>query len=134
MTLATFISTSYNVYKDSKGFLFSGLSGAVINIILNFVFIPLFGIYGAALATACSYIAVFIYRVFDTRKYVKMHFNLKHLLLLLLVLISCIVTYLDTYIGIIWCIIAVILVVAYYRDVVFYILNAMRKKLRSFKR
>ena len=31
MTLATFISTSYNVHKDSKGFLYSGLIGAIIH-------------------------------------------------------------------------------------------------------
>lgn len=71
LTLATFFSTSYNVNKDSKGMLFSGLFGAVVNIILNFVLIPQYKVYGAALATAISYISVFVYRFFDTKKYVN---------------------------------------------------------------
>lgn len=68
--LASFVSTSYSVYKDNKGFLFSGTFGAVLNIILNFILIPAIGIYGAALATCLSYMAVFIYRIFDTKKYI----------------------------------------------------------------
>lgn len=67
MTLSTFISTSYNVHKDSKGFLYSSIVGALVNIILNLVFIPFFGIYSAAIATLISYIAVFVYRWIDVK-------------------------------------------------------------------
>lgn len=126
MTLATFISTSYNVHKDSKGFLFSGLTGAIMNILLNFVFIPLFGVYGAALATVCSYIAVFVYRICDTKKYVKIHFNLRQLALLLVVLISCFVTYLEEYLGAIWCVAAIAIIVICYRKVVLGILKTVK--------
>lgn len=69
LTMGTFLSTSYTVHKDSKGFLFSGLVGAIINITLNWLLIPLWGIHGAAFATCVSYIIVFLYRVIDTRKY-----------------------------------------------------------------
>lgn len=71
LTLASFLSSSYTVYKDSWGFLKSGTFGAVINILLNWLLIPMFGIAGAAFATCISYIVVFVYRVFDTRKYMK---------------------------------------------------------------
>lgn len=71
LTLGTFMSTSYTVHKDSKGFLMSGLFGGVLNIILNFLLIPIIGVYGAALATCISYISVFAFRVFNTRKYMK---------------------------------------------------------------
>lgn len=69
LTLATFMSTSYTVHKDSKGFLFSATFGAVLNIILNWILIPMLDVYGAALATCISYISVFIFRLFHTRKY-----------------------------------------------------------------
>lgn len=72
MSVGTFLSTSYTVNKDSKGFLVSGATGAVINIILNAIFIPIIEVYGAALATCVSYISVFIYRAIDTRKYLKL--------------------------------------------------------------
>ena len=47
------ISTSYTVHKDSFGYLFSGSFGAVFNILLNFILVPVIGVYGAALATCC---------------------------------------------------------------------------------
>lgn len=70
LTLGTFMATTYNVHKDSCGFLVSGSIGAIINIILNFILIPMIGVFGAAIATCISYIAVFSFRVFHTRKYI----------------------------------------------------------------
>ena len=75
LTLSTFISTSYNVNKDSGGLLRSATIGAIANIALNAILIPPIGVQGAALATTISYIIVFIYRMFDTKKYLKMHFT-----------------------------------------------------------
>lgn len=69
MTMSTFLSTSYTVHKDSRGFLISGSLGAALNIILNAVMIPALGISGAALATLLSYFTVFVYRIIDTSKY-----------------------------------------------------------------
>ena len=71
LTMGTFLSTSYTVNKDSKGFLYSGSFGALINITLNWALIPVIGVHGAALATCVSYVSVFLYRVRDTRKYIK---------------------------------------------------------------
>lgn len=69
LTIGTFLSSMYTVNKDSKGFLYSGTLGAIINITLNWILIPKIGIHGAALATCISYICVMLYRVIDTRKY-----------------------------------------------------------------
>lgn len=70
LTLATFMATSYTVHKDGFGYLFSGMFGALLNILLNFILIPIIGVYGAAVATCFSYIAVLIFRYFHTRKYI----------------------------------------------------------------
>lgn len=78
LTMATFLSTFYTVNKDSKGFLYSGTAGAVINIGLNALLIPAIAIHGAALATCISYICVFLYRVCDTRKYMRVQVFRKH--------------------------------------------------------
>ncbi len=71
LTLGTFMATSYTVHKDSFGFLFSGIFGAVFNVALNFLLIPVIGVYGAAVATCVSYIAVFLFRLVHTRKYIR---------------------------------------------------------------
>ena len=65
------MATSYTVHKDSFGYLFSGMFGAIFNIVMNFVLIPLIDVYGAAIATCISYILVFTFRLFHTRKYIQ---------------------------------------------------------------
>ncbi len=69
VTLSSFFATSYTVKKDSVGFLKTGMIGAILNLILNFILIKPFGLYGVSFATCISYIAVFIYRYVDTQKY-----------------------------------------------------------------
>ena len=96
LTLGTFMATSYTVHKDSFGYLFSGSFGAVFNILLNFILIPVIGVYGAALATCISYIAVFMFRVFHTRKYIKYDIMYKEFILgSLLMLVSAILMFVD---------------------------------------
>jgi O-antigen/teichoic acid export membrane protein len=71
LSLASFLGTYYTVNKDSKGFLFSSMIAAGCNLALNYFLIPWLGIAGGAIATAISYIIVFIYRAIDTRKYIR---------------------------------------------------------------
>lgn len=71
--LGDFVGTSYFVAKDMKSNLLSSTIGAVTNIVLNFCLIPVIGTNGAAIATCVSYIAVFIFRLINTRKYLVIH-------------------------------------------------------------
>lgn len=88
MTLGSFLSTSYIVNKDSMGFLLSGTCGAIMNIVLNFLLIPVWGVQGAAFATCSSYIAVFLFRAIHTRKYLVLKVaNKKHLTIYCMILI-----------------------------------------------
>lgn len=114
LILATFLSSQYTVNKDSKGFLFSGIIGAIVNIVLNLVLIPILGGFGSAIATCLSYIAVFVYRVFDIRKYICINvISVKHVLTALCLLISAISVYIDLY-GIIIGILSIICIVILY--------------------
>lgn len=61
--------------KESKKAFSTTAIGAVINIALTLVFVPLFGIMGAAGATAISYAVIAIVRARDTRKFVKLDFH-----------------------------------------------------------
>lgn len=93
LTLSTFVSTSYNVNKDSRGMLYSALVGAILNLILNLILIPIIDVYGAALATTISYIAVFVFRIFNTGKYVKININFKYVYSILASLFLCVLLY-----------------------------------------
>lgn len=79
-TLGTFLSTPYTVNKDSKGFLFSAVFGAVVNIVLNFLLVFRFGLAGVAAATGASYLAVFLYRARDTKNTYTWMFSIKSIL------------------------------------------------------
>lgn len=92
-SVGTFVGTPYYVEKDMKGNLLSATAGAAVNIVLNFVLIPIAGIQGAAIATCLSYISVFLYRLIDTHKYIPLNINdfqyvLQPVLLFALLLLS----------------------------------------------
>ncbi len=100
LTMGTFLSTSYTVNKDSKGFLISGTTGAVINIILNAILIPIIGVHGAAFASCVSYIFVFLYRVKDTKKYIVINvFRKEYVLGYALLIITAASMYIDSSVG-----------------------------------
>lgn len=97
MTLGSFIATTYTVNKDSRGFLFSGMAGAITNLILNFLLIPVIGATGAAIATCISYIIVYIYRVNDTKKYLKLDiFRKRHIAGVILLVVMMLTTFWDS--------------------------------------
>lgn len=96
LTLGSFMSTSYTVHKDSFGFLFSGMLGALLNIGLNFTLIPFIKVYGAAFATCISYVAVFIFRAFHTRKYIHYNvINIEFIMGTVLLIVSTCLIYCD---------------------------------------
>lgn len=99
-TLSSFLATPYTVHKDSKGFLFSAISGAVTNIVLNIILVFKLEILGVALATSISYIVVFIYRMIDTKKYVKVDvFNKQYIAVFMTLILQVIFIYMDSMIG-----------------------------------
>lgn len=66
----SFAGTVYVVTKQSGMSFITALAGALINIILNFILIPSpLGVQGAAIATFVSYLAVFIIRTVNIKKY-----------------------------------------------------------------
>lgn len=101
LTMASFMATSYTVHKDSLGYLFSGIFGAVFNVVLNLALIPLTGVSGAAIATCISYILVFLFRIFNTRKYIRYNIRNKEFYVgSVILLLSAFLVYVDDWIGI----------------------------------
>ena len=58
----------------------TAIVGAIVNIVLNALFIKLIGLYAAAVSTAISYLVMMLYRHFDIKKYINIKFE-KNLLL-----------------------------------------------------
>ena len=69
--LSAFMGSVYFLEKRSMRSMVTATVGALTNIVLNFALIPTYGALGAAVATAVSYIAVYVIRAWDTGKYLK---------------------------------------------------------------
>ncbi len=92
--LSSFMGSVYFLEKKSVYSMLTAFSGAVINVILNFVMIPKHGAMGASVATLISYMTVYAIRVVDTKRFVRFNthdvkLTLNVILLLLQSVIMC---------------------------------------------
>ena len=68
--------------------MYIGLGSAIINIGLNYILIPVYGIYGAAYATILSFLMFAIIKYLMSVKYYPINLNWKNLFLIFLGLIA----------------------------------------------
>jgi O-antigen/teichoic acid export membrane protein len=72
-----FLGVASNAYLLAENFmrkmLYKSICGAATNILLNFILIPRYGIYGAAIATLCAQVAVhYVYDIFDSELHAQL--------------------------------------------------------------
>ena len=92
-SLTTFMGSAYLVKKKSVMSFLTSMAGALINIGLNILMIPIMGAQGAAIATVISYLAVLIIRTVSAQKYIR--FKINYILFglnTLLLVAQCVVT------------------------------------------
>lgn len=75
-SLGSFMGSVYTASKNTKMLSISTCIGAASNILMNFIMIPVIGAMGAAIATAASYIIIWLVRIVHSRKIIK--FNIRH--------------------------------------------------------
>lgn len=66
-----FYAVLYTAAKKNFSVMITTIVGAVVNVVLNFALIPKFGIQGAVIATMISQLIITIYRMIDSRKFIK---------------------------------------------------------------
>lgn len=91
---AEFFGSIYTSSYKTKFLVYSTAIGSVVNIGLNFLLIPKFHGMGAAVATAIGYLVIWISRVCNSRKIMKLKINLKrdiisYGLILIQIIVSC---------------------------------------------
>ena len=67
--LVTYLGSVYFVAKKSVLSFLTSMIGAVVNVVLNLILIPRWGGQGAAVATLCSYLVVYLIRAINTRRH-----------------------------------------------------------------
>ncbi len=85
--LISFYSIYPYVKSKSSYFLYTDLISFIVNLILNIILIPKFGMMGAAIATMISFISGFIFLFFASRK-IKIKYYFKEIILLIFITVS----------------------------------------------
>lgn len=75
-SMSGYIGGVFSAVKKSKIFAQTTMLGAVANVLMNLVLIPLMGAMGAAIATAVSYVIVWYVRYQCSKKYIRMRISL----------------------------------------------------------
>ncbi|MBQ7335349.1 MAG: oligosaccharide flippase family protein [Clostridia bacterium] len=86
--IVSFLATVYLVRKKSGHSFVTALVGALSNIILNLLLIPLMGALGAAVATLASYALVMIVRMIDAPRMIRFRLCLPRLIVSVLLLFA----------------------------------------------
>lgn len=86
--LAAFIGSVYTSSKKTKMLFYSTTLGAGLNIVLNIFIIPSMGGLGGAMTTLISYFVVWVIRIFDTSKIMKINFDTKTDILCLVLVVA----------------------------------------------
>lgn len=124
-SFSQFLISVYTANKKTGMAFITNILGTLVNIVLNAFLIPLMGLIGAAIATAISYFVLWIIRVVDTGRVVKMQYNIPRTIIATLVLLVqtiFITLNFDIIFTYIFCAIGTLLLVILYRDILFPIL------------
>ena len=92
LSIAGFYGGIFTAYKDTKYLGNTSLFAAVINIIINLLFINKIGLYATALSTLLSSLFLYVFRKIAVRKYVKLHIN-EEFLFIVISIIQLIIFY-----------------------------------------
>lgn len=100
-TFASFYGTAYQSTKNTKGAFVSSVLGSVVNFVINITLIQIIGIYAASLSTMISFLFMWIYRIFDTKKYFNIKIKWNRFIWLVILSVMYIVVYYTNHIVII---------------------------------
>ena len=78
-SMSSFIGGIYVAYKATKSVGITTMCAAVANLVIDLAAIKFIGLYAASGSTLISYLILFIYRMIDVQKFVKIKFDLRYL-------------------------------------------------------
>lgn len=135
LALATFLGAGYLSAKDTKGSMTTSVVGAVVNIIFDFILIPMIGLEAAAISTLLGNISVWGMRWCQTRQYFQI--EIKWIDFLTLILFNLLYIYLirlsNLKIDATLVVVAIIIFILYNRILLIKIWRLVRNYLNKLK-
>jgi O-antigen/teichoic acid export membrane protein len=90
LSISSFAGSNFSATRESKYFFYSSIWGAASAILFNLIFIPKFGIMGAAISVSASFAIMAVARIKYGWKYVKIQNIMRYILMLIIGLFSII--------------------------------------------
>ena len=107
----------YGALKKTVNNMLSTTAAAAVNILVNWIFIPYVGIWGAVIGTLIAYIAIAFVRLFDVKRYVTIDVKWGTFLpTVLVIILQAVFVSLDIHIYLVSALAALAYLVINYRD------------------
>lgn len=93
-TISSFYGSIYIAKKKTIAVGVSSMIGAIINILINIIFINRYGLYAASISTVISYLILVLYRAYDIEKIdiAHLNYNFKRIIIcVILIVFSCMI-------------------------------------------
>ena len=131
--LVSFLGSIYVAKKLTKEIAKTSIFAAIINLVVNISLVNFIGLYAASISTAVSYFAMFVYRIIDSRKYVKLSVPKKLVFSFIIVTAITVITYYvrNTALSVITLIMVVIYALLINKNSMQYIVKAVNKKMKK---
>lgn len=127
----------YVAKKKTREIANTTIMSAIINLVINLLFIRFIGLYAACISTLISYFVMGIYRYIDCKKYVKVKLNVKSIFMFTLIFMISSYLYLKRilFLNIINLLFVLIYIVCLNKEFIIDILKIIQSKFRrnSFK-
>lgn len=85
-SLSCFFGVGYIATKKTKGAFYTSIIGALVNLTIDLIFIPYWGIQVASFSTMAGYLSMWIIRIIQNKDDFKIKFNLKCIFLSFMIL------------------------------------------------
>ena len=85
--ISVFGGNMFGALKRSKSIMTTTMTAGTVNIIINYLLIPVIGIYGAVIGNVVSYFVVATLRIWELKKCININFDLRKLSLLIVLTI-----------------------------------------------
>ena len=92
-TIIGFMGVIYVAAKKTSEIAKTTIIAAIINILVNIMLVNKIGLYASSVSTFIGYLITMIYRIKDSKKYLKIQFNIKRIFEMSLILIIYVIIY-----------------------------------------
>lgn len=133
-SLVSYYGGIYVALEKTKNVGISSMVGAIINIVINVIFINKIGLFAASISTFVSFFIIFLYRYFNLKKYINIKYNILELCNgIIFIIIIIILFYINTTFSFIASLIISIIYNIMFNKIIFKFIHMIKRRVSNEK-